>query len=89
MIADSQPGQLAGAGKGNAQLLSVVIAGLRNYRASGGTGFDPAHLWFLYVLLMFSVVLLPLFGYLQRPRGARLADRAIMPPGRIREQRPG
>ena len=42
---------------------------------SGGTGFDPAHLWFLYVLLVFSVLLLPLFGYLQRPRGARLADR--------------
>ena len=29
---------------------------------SAGTGFDPAHLWFLYVLLVFSLALLPLFG---------------------------
>ena len=36
---------------------------------SGGMGFDPAHLWFLYVLLVFSIVLLPLFVWLQRPRG--------------------
>ena len=28
---------------------------------SGGIGFDPAHLWFLYVLLVFSLALLPLF----------------------------
>jgi peptidoglycan/LPS O-acetylase OafA/YrhL len=37
--------------------------------ASGGAGFDPAHLWFLYVLLLFSVTLLPLFAYLRAPRG--------------------
>jgi peptidoglycan/LPS O-acetylase OafA/YrhL len=38
--------------------------------------FDPAHMWFLYVLLLFSITLLPLFLYLQSPRGARLVDRA-------------
>jgi peptidoglycan/LPS O-acetylase OafA/YrhL len=43
---------------------------------SGGVGFDPAHLWFLYVLLVFSLALLPLFGYLRSPRGTRLAGRA-------------
>jgi len=37
---------------------------------SGGTSFDPAHLWFLYVLLVFSIVLLPVFAWLQRPQGA-------------------
>ena len=43
--------------------------------ASDGTGFDPAHLWFLYVLLVFSLALLPLLGYLASPRAARLAGR--------------
>jgi len=43
--------------------------------SSGGVNFDPAHLWFLYVLLVFSLVLLPLFGYLRGPRGARLVGR--------------
>jgi glucan biosynthesis protein C len=42
---------------------------------SGGTGFDPAHLWFLYVLLVFSITLLPLLEYLAGPRGAQLAGR--------------
>jgi glucans biosynthesis protein C len=42
---------------------------------SGGTGFDPAHLWFLYALLVFSIVLLPLLGYLASPRGARPTGR--------------
>lgn len=42
---------------------------------SGGVAFDPAHLWFLYVLLVFSIALLPGFVYLRRPRGARLVDR--------------
>jgi len=36
---------------------------------SGGMSFDPAHLWFLYVLVVFSIVLLPLFAWLQRPQG--------------------
>ena len=42
---------------------------------SGGVNFDPAHLWFLYVLLVFSIVLLPLFAYLRRQRGRLLTGR--------------
>jgi glucans biosynthesis protein C len=42
---------------------------------TGGVGFDPAHLWFLYVLLVFSLALLPLFRYLLTPHGTRLAGR--------------
>ena len=42
---------------------------------SGGAGFDPAHLWFLYVLLVFSLVLLPLFRYLRGQHGTRLTGR--------------
>ena len=42
---------------------------------SGGAGFDPAHLWFLYVLLVFSLALLPLFGYLRGQHGSRLTGR--------------
>jgi peptidoglycan/LPS O-acetylase OafA/YrhL len=42
---------------------------------SGGVGFDPAHLWFLYVLLVFSLALLPLFAYLRGPHGMRLTGR--------------
>jgi peptidoglycan/LPS O-acetylase OafA/YrhL len=42
---------------------------------SGGAGFDPAHLWFLYVLLVFSLALLPLFWYLRGQHGSRLAGR--------------
>ena len=42
---------------------------------SGGAGFDPAHLWFLYVLLVFSVALLPLFAYLRGPRGSQVTGR--------------
>jgi peptidoglycan/LPS O-acetylase OafA/YrhL len=44
--------------------------------SSGGVNFDPAHLWFLYVLLVFSLALLPLLRYLHGPRGAPLAGRA-------------
>ena len=43
--------------------------------ASGGVVFDPAHLWFVYVLLLFSITLLPVFWYLRRPRGIVLVDR--------------
>ena len=43
---------------------------------SGGIGFDPAHLWFLYVLLVFSLALLPLFRYLRGEHGSKLAGRA-------------
>jgi glucan biosynthesis protein C len=42
---------------------------------SGRDEFDPAHLWFLYVLLLLSVVLLPVFLYLRRPAGMRHIDR--------------
>src|SRR5215469_2707699 len=50
-----------------------IAAGLlpRGSWSSGSTTFDPAHLWFLYVLLVFSLALLPLFGYLRSPRGTR------------------
>ena len=42
---------------------------------SGRDEFDPAHLWFLYVLLLLSMALLPVFLYLRRPKGMRLIDR--------------
>jgi len=42
---------------------------------SGGVNYDPAHLWFLYVLLVFSAALLPLFAYLRGPRGMPLVSR--------------
>ncbi len=42
---------------------------------SGRDEFDPAHLWFLYVLLLLSMALLPLFLYLRRAAGMRLIDR--------------
>jgi Acyltransferase family len=42
---------------------------------SRGAGFDPAHLWFLYVLLAFSLALLPVFRYLCGQHGTRLAGR--------------
>jgi peptidoglycan/LPS O-acetylase OafA/YrhL len=42
---------------------------------SGGAEFDPAHLWFLYVLLAFSLALLPLFAYLRGRRGRPVIDR--------------
>jgi hypothetical protein len=50
--------------------------------SSDGVNFDPAHLWFLSVLLVFSLVLLPLFRYLAGPRGAGLAARAAAVAGR-------
>src|SRR5262252_720510 len=56
----------------------AITAGLlpQGHWTSGGVGFDPAHLWFLYVLLVFSLALLPLFRYLTGPRGTRLVGRA-------------
>ena len=55
-----------------------IAAGLlpRGSWTSGGASFDPAHLWFLYVLLVFSLALLPLFGYLRSPRGTLLTGQA-------------
>ena len=44
-----------------------------------GSGPDPqfhlAHLWFLYYLLVWSLLLLPLFLYLRGPAGQRLVER--------------
>jgi hypothetical protein len=37
--------------------------------------FDAAHTWFLYVLLVWSMVLLPVFVYLRSPRGVVIVDR--------------
>jgi peptidoglycan/LPS O-acetylase OafA/YrhL len=48
---------------------------LRGSWSSGHDNFDPAHLWFLYLLLLFSLALLPLFAALRRPRGQRLIGR--------------
>ena len=58
--------------------IPAIAAGLlpRGHWTSGGAGFDPAHLWFLYVLLVFSLALLPLFRYLRSPHGIRLTGRA-------------
>jgi len=55
----------------------AIAAGLlpRGSWTLGGVSFDPAHLWFLYVLLVFSVALLPLFAYLRGPRGRPLIGR--------------
>jgi peptidoglycan/LPS O-acetylase OafA/YrhL len=42
---------------------------------SDGASSDPAHLWFLYVLLAFSVALLPLLTWLRSPQGRLLTGR--------------
>ena len=64
-----------------------IAAGLlpRGSWTSGSASFDPAHLWFLYVLLVFSLALLPLFGYLRSPRRTRLIGLAAVhrPPGTL------
>ncbi|HET6876814.1 MAG TPA: acyltransferase family protein [Jatrophihabitans sp.] len=54
----------------------AIAAGLlpRNTWTSSGDGFDPAHLWFLYVLLVFSLALLPLFCWLRGERGRHAVD---------------
>jgi hypothetical protein len=55
-----------------------AIAGglvLRGSWTSGGLEFDPAHMWFLYVLLAFSIALLPLFRRMRSAEGARFIDR--------------
>jgi len=56
----------------------AIAAGLlpQGHWTSGVAGFDPAHLWFLYVLLVFSLALLPLFRYLLTPHGTRRVGRA-------------
>lgn len=37
--------------------------------------FQPAHLWFLYILLVFTLLLLPVFLYLRQPFGKQLIRR--------------
>jgi len=54
--------------------LPAIGGGLLSHGSWGE--FDPAHTWFLYVLLLWSITLLPLFVYLRRPRGNALVDRA-------------
>jgi glucan biosynthesis protein C len=55
--------------------LNELVPGLFTRGSWGpGVGFDPAHLWFLYCLLVFSIALLPLFLYLRRPGGARVVE---------------
>src|SRR5512132_571334 len=53
---------------------AAIAAGIpaRGTWRSGGDEFDPAHLWFLFSLLVFSIVLTPAFVSLRRPRGVRL-----------------
>jgi peptidoglycan/LPS O-acetylase OafA/YrhL len=56
--------------------IPAIATGLlpHNSWISAGNGFDPAHLWFLYVLLAFSLVLLPLFRFLRGPRGGHFLE---------------
>ena len=54
------------------------------WSSSGGIVLDPAHTWFLYVLLVWSMVLLPLFLCLRTAGGVRLVDRL----GRLAERNP-
>jgi peptidoglycan/LPS O-acetylase OafA/YrhL len=76
----AQPGSHQSYGRFWLAFLNVpaIAAGLlpQGHWTSGGAGFDPAHLWFLYVLLVFSLALLPLFAYLCSPHGTRLTGRA-------------
>ena len=58
----------------NPAAIATGIPARGTWRA-GGDEFDPAHLWFLFSLLVFSTVLVPAFTWLRRPQGARLVDR--------------
>jgi peptidoglycan/LPS O-acetylase OafA/YrhL len=58
----------------NPAAIATGIPARGTWRA-GGDEFDPAHLWFLFSLLVFSIVLVPAFAYLRCPHGARLVDR--------------
>ena len=59
-----------------ARFLDVPAIGLGLLSHGSWGEFDPAHTWFLYVLFLWSIILLPLFLYLQRPQGRALLDRA-------------
>lgn len=54
--------------------IPAIAAGLlpRGSWTAGGSKFDPAHLWFLYVLLLLSLALLPLLAFLRGAQGARV-----------------
>jgi hypothetical protein len=40
--------------------------------------FQPGHMWFLYVLLVFTLLLLPVFVYLRSAAGRRIVSRAAV-----------
>ena len=42
--------------------------------AADGRGFETGHLWFVYLLLVYSVAALPLLGWLDSPRGRRALE---------------
>jgi hypothetical protein len=42
--------------------------------AADGRGFETGHLWFVYLLLVYSVAVLPLLGWLDSPRGRRALE---------------
>ena len=47
------------------------------FGASPDTGlFQPANTWFLYILLLYTMLLLPVFIYLQKPRGLIMVGHA-------------
>jgi glucan biosynthesis protein C len=58
----------------NPAAITIGIPARGSWR-SGGDEFDPAHLWFLFSLLVFSIVLAPAFVSLRRPQGGRLIER--------------
>jgi hypothetical protein len=58
------------------------LPALYDWRSHGHV-LDPAHLWFLYYLLIYSLLLLPVFLFLQREASAPLLDRI----GRFLERR--
>lgn len=58
----------------------AIAAGLlTGGRWRAGTDvFDPMHMWFLYVLLVLSLLLLPLFLYLRGDRGRRVVEKVVV-----------
>lgn len=58
--------------------ISFVIDFPRFFSASPATSlFQLAHLWFLYNLLLYTLILLPVFLYLRRSRGRQLTQRLV------------
>ncbi|MGY1825923.1 acyltransferase family protein [Blastococcus sp. SYSU DS0541] len=50
--------------------------------AVDGRGFETGHLWFVYLLLLYSLVVLPLFGWLASAGGRRGVQRLATATGR-------